>query len=75
MENIKDDLIELNNILNKKYKSNLKLKLLKVNTNKVYNNTLQFDMIFLEKYKKYFEQDIILYNYIKSLPKNKRFKL
>lgn len=75
MEKINTDLIELNKILNIKYNKNINLKLLKVNSNKKYSYSLQFDMIFLEKYVKYFKEDLELYNYILSLPIDKRFKI
>ena len=74
MEKINTDIIELNKILNIKYNKNIELNLLKVNSNKKYSETLQFDMIFLEKYVKYFKEDLELYNYILSLPIKKRFK-
>jgi hypothetical protein len=75
MENINTDLIELNKILNKKYNKNINIELTKVNSNKKYSEFLQFDIIFLEKFIEYFKQDIELYNYIVSLPIEKRFKL
>ena len=75
MENINTELEILNNLLNKKYRKNINLKLLNMNNNKKYNNSLQFDMIYLEKYEQYFKKDIELYNYILSLPIDKRFKL
>ena len=74
MENIDDDLNKLNIILNNKYNKDINLKLIKANTNKKHNDSLQFDMIFLERYKEHFQKDIELYNYIVSLPINKRLK-
>jgi hypothetical protein len=75
MEQINTDLVELNKILNIKYNKNINLNLLKVNTNKKYPINLQLDMIFLEKYIEYFREDLELYNYIFSLPIEKRFKI
>jgi hypothetical protein len=75
MEKIKDDIINLNEILNVKYNKNINLKLQNVNSNNKYSLTIQFDIIFLEKYKNYFKEDIDIYNFVNSLPLNKRFKL
>lgn len=74
MENIDDDLNKFNKILNNKFNKNFDLKLIKTNTNDKHSESLQFDIIFLEKYQEYFNKDIELYNYIVSLPINKRLK-
>ena len=75
MENIKDDVVKLNEILNKKYNKNIKLELCNLNSNNRYSKTIQFDLIFLEKYSEYFKEDIDIYNYVISLPIEKRFKI
>ena len=75
MENINEDLELFNEILNKKYKNDYKLELGKNNTNDMYKNNIETDMILLEKYKDHFDIDIKIYDYILSLPINKRFKI
>lgn len=75
MENIKNDVVKLNEILNKKYNKNIKLELYNLNSNNKYSKTIQFDIIFLEKYSEYFKEDIDIYNYVNSLPIEKRFKI
>jgi hypothetical protein len=74
LENIDDDLIKFNKILNNKFKKKIKLKLIKKNKNKNYNDSLDADHKFLKIYEEYFNEDIELYNYIVSLPINKRLK-
>jgi len=75
MENIKNDVVKLNEILNKKYNKNINLELHNINSNNKYSKTIQFDIIFLEKYSKYFKEDIDIYKYLQSLPIEKRFKI
>ena len=75
-EKIEDDLKMLNNILNEKYNKNSKIKMENRNSNKEnYKENYDLDINVLNKYTKYFMNDIEVYNYILSLSLEKRFKL
>lgn len=76
LENLDEDIKCLNSILNEKYNINVEIKLEKENCNfQNYKNNIDLDLNYLKEYEKYFLNDINVYNYIISLPVNKRFKL
>jgi hypothetical protein len=76
LENLDEDIKCLNSILNEKYNINVEIKLEKKNCNfQNYKNIIDLDLNYLKEYEKYFLNDINVYNYIISLPVNKRFKL
>jgi hypothetical protein len=77
LENIENELKELNNILNSKYNRNdLFLNIKNINKNKInYKEFFDLDINILKKYNSIFMKEIQVYNYILSIPINKRFHL
>ena len=72
-EKINDDIINLNTLLNKFTKTNNKINIVYENVNKT-DGFLDKDLIHIQKYIKYFENDIYLYNYINNMTIDERFK-
>jgi hypothetical protein len=76
MENIDEDIILLNDYLNNKFNKNIKMNNTIINKNNIeeYKKYYKNDYEFLLKYSYKFNDDIKLYNYIKDLSIDKRFK-
>lgn len=75
-ENIEEDLKYLNKILNIKYNKDYKINIENKNCNiKNYEENIEMDLIYLDKYKEYFMNDINVYNYILSIPLEDRIKI
>ena len=72
-EKIDDDIINLNMLLNKFTKTNNKINIIHKNVNNT-DKILDKDLVKIQKYIKYFENDIYLYNYINNLTIDERFK-
>ena len=71
---INNDINHLNKMLNKYTKTNNDIELLELNKNSNINTQLILDLEKLKPFMNLFENDIYLYNYIKNMPIENRFK-
>lgn len=71
---INSDIIHLNKMLNSYTNTDNHIKLLELNPNNNKNNNLLLDLEKLKPFMNLFENDIYLYNYIKNMSIESRFK-